>query len=161
MMSGHLKWLTVMLVLLAGCVATPELFHGWKMDKEHILSITSNSQNESQWKTFDVELDYRVKKSGNVLNIEGTASLSQHYQLMYAQVNNLQIYLFLVDAKGRVVETVSLATLMFGSTEDRLDFSRTVGLSDDVTGIAFGYRGVASEMEDQAHFDLLPVKAHD
>lgn len=155
------KYISVLLfTLLVACVPMSNKiqFYGWSVPAGHAINISDGGSVEGNWKTFDLDVDYVAQRTVNELVISGLASLTQHYQLLYARVNHLSLYLFLHDENGRILETVQLLFVGSDLTDRRMDFSRTVSLPEAASGLSFGYRGKVSEWDSQARFDFLPKR---
>ena len=144
-----------LLFVMAGCVPTAELYIGRAVTNAPIIKLEKDANVSGTWQTFDVTINYRYQADGDIIELAGQGELSQHYQLVYDGVRSLRVYLFLLDADGRVLETIEIPAFMI-STEDKFAFKNTFRINQSMRGFSFGYRGVATEMEGQAYFDSLP-----
>lgn len=142
------------LFALTACVKpASQMFYEWQ-----VLESISLTVNEGVWNTFDVDLKFHSERSGDILSLTGQVMLTQHYQLLYNQVKDFSVYLFLVDEKMRIQKTVPLLGAAFVTTEFRRSFDVETSIPQGVTAIAFGYRGHAYEWDSHAYFDQLPLR---
>ena len=148
---------TVFFFTLMACtpVPTSQLYHGDTVTEVQIVNLSDSGPQQGSWSTFDMAIDYQYQIENGGLHISGTGMLSQHYQLLYAGVRQLRVYLFLLDAAGRVQQTVSLSAFL-ADTEDTFRFDQRVALAPEMKAFTFGYSGYAYENEDRFYFDQLP-----
>ena len=154
----HAVVVICLLFSITGCVPTAELYIGKQVTDAPIVQLEEGANVSGTWQTFDMTINYRYQTDGDLIDLAGQGQLSQHYQLMYNGVRSMQVYLFLLDADGLVLETMEIPAFLI-STEDRFTFSKPFKASEKVNGFSFGYRGEATEMEGHAYFDNLPSKA--
>ena len=146
--------LLLSLFALTACVKpASQMFYGWQVLESIPLMV-----NDGDWNTFDVDLQFHSERSGDTLSLTGQVMLTQHYHLLYNQVRDFNVYLFLVDDKMRIHKTVPLLGAAFVSTEFRRSFDVKTSIPQGVTAIAFGYRGHAYEWDSHAYFDQLPLR---
>lgn len=155
--------LTCLLVLIvAGCVATAEMFHGNFVSTEQVISIEGPGPKNDRLENFNVKINYEFARVDDALKISGQVVLTERYPLLYGQLRYLYVYLFFVDETSRVLETVSLATAMTGDPYERLEFSTSLNVPTGAVGISFGYDGEVREGEDESsgidNFYSLPLK---
>jgi hypothetical protein len=144
-----------LIVAVAGCVPTSELYIGKPVTSAPIIEFQKAENAAGTWQTFDVTINYTYTVSGGLIEIAGQGELSQHYQMMYNGVRSMRVYLFLLDADAVVLETIEIPAFLI-STEDKFTFNIPVKVNQSMQGFSFGYRGVATEMDGQAYFDSLP-----
>jgi len=142
---------------LGGCVAPSQLYVGKSVSAEHVISLAPGVDQSGTWSTFDVELAYRSLLQGDLLELAVQGGLSQHYEIMYTRVNLFFLELYLLDGQNKVLETVFLPTSALMRTDDTFQTQRTLQVPAGTRGISFGYRGVASELEDSTSFDFRPM----
>lgn len=150
----------LMLLVFSGCIATSELYHGKPVSPDRVVSIQDGGPHADSVVTFDVIINYKFVRNGDVLELSGQASLTDRYSVLYGSIDYLYTYLFFVDDASRVLETVSLATTPVGSPDQRIEFARSLVVPVGATGISFGYKGQVSEGGDDHSspdsFDRLP-----
>ena len=147
--------LSYLIFAVTGCVPTSELYIGKPVTSAPVVEFQNAENAAGTWQTFDMTINYTYTVSGGLIEIAGQGELSQHYQMMYNSVRTLRVYLFLLDGDGVVLETIEIPAFLM-STEDKFTFNIPFKVNESIKGFSFGYRGVASEMEDQAYFDTLP-----
>ncbi len=130
-------------LLLTACQSISSYYRGYRTDAANRIDLPSTGEREGKWRTFDLTLDYRLKRVDDQLQIDGDARLSLHYQLTAIRLKHLDLYLFFLDKEGRVVETARLATALTGEIEQPVDFARRLKLPESTSTLAFGYDGVA------------------
>ncbi|MEJ2526255.1 MAG: hypothetical protein P8Y73_11940 [Desulfuromonadales bacterium] len=147
----------VFLCTLMACTPVPisQLYHGKTITDVQIIPLSGSGPQQGNWSTFDMVIDYQYQVENDRLHISGTGMLSQHYQLLYAAVRQLRVYLFLLDDSGRVKQTVPLSAFL-SNAEDTFRFDQSVVLAPEIKAFSFGYSGYAYENEDQFYFDQLP-----
>lgn len=142
-------------LVFVGCVPTAELYVGKYVTAAPIIQLQDATNVSGSWQTFDMTINYSYSTDGDIIELAGQGELSQHYQLVYAGVRSLRVYLFLLDADARVLETIEIPALLT-STEDKFTFNKSFRVSESFQGFSFGYRGVATDMESHEYFDRLP-----
>lgn len=144
-------------LILSSCVPPAQMYVGKSVAADKVIPLTPFIEQSGSWKTFDVELDYRVMSSAGRLDLAVQGRLSQHYEMMYTRVNYFYLELYLLDGQNKVLETVFLSTVDLMNPRDTFRDQRSLVLPAGTQGISFGYRGLASEREDAKSFDLRPM----
>lgn len=144
-----------LLTLVAGCVATSALYIGKPVKAQQVVRLPAGVPQSGTWETFDMSINYQALVDGDVLELFIQGSLTQHYQILYNGVRGLRVYLFLLDADNRILETL-LLPVSLTHAEDRFQRRQYVKVSSAVKGFSFGYSGFAYEWDGSTHFDNLP-----
>jgi hypothetical protein len=147
-----------LLFFVSGCAARSNPFVGNTVSKAPVVVLQPGGSYADSWQTFDMKIDYEYKQDGDAFEITGHASLTQHYEMMYASLRNLRVYLFLLDDKMRVLESSLLVQDLTGRIDEKWEFTRALKLPQGATGLSFGYEGQAAEQRDISSFYLLPLK---
>ena len=156
--KARLLWLVCLLAFVAsGCVATEMLYRGNTVSAVPVLALQEDGLNAGVWETFDLIIEYEYSQAGNVMEITGDVSLTQHYQITYDRLRRLSVYLFFVDENSQVLETLSFVNIMTGSTEERLRLSRRYNIPAGAVGISFGYKGSVDCRDSYWSFYKLPL----
>ncbi len=155
---------TCLLILaVAGCVTTAEMFQGGSVSPEQVFAIQETGPNKGYDQNFDIIISYEFVRSGDVLEISGQAVLTDRYPKTYESLNYLHVYLFFLDDSLRVLETVALASSMAGNLDEHFEFSQSLNIPTGAVGISFGYdgeaRGGGGRMASAYTFYRLPLKA--
>jgi len=160
--SIYLGFILLLILAVAGCVTTAEMFHGDSVSPEQVIAIQESGPNKSYDQNFDIIISYEFVRSGDVLEISGQAILTDRYPQIYASLKYLHVYLFFLDDTSRVLETIALASSMFGTLDERFEFSKSLNIPTGAVGISFGYDGEAKEGGDHSAststFYRLPLK---
>jgi hypothetical protein len=156
-----------LLTLCTSCVATSRHFVGNTISPEQpIIALQPAGSHADSWENFDIRIDYQYKQDGNVFEISGAAALTPRYEMLYSRLNDLKVYLFLLDKDSRVLQSEMLGRSLTGQLNERLQFTRFYKLPPGTASITFGYDGVArgeSEgrsimmMDGSTSFYLLPL----
>ncbi len=158
----YLGFTCLLMLVIAGCVATSEMFVGNSVAPERVVAIQGSGPNNGFDEDFDVSIRYDFTRVGDVLKISGQVALRERYTQLYGTLTHLYTYLFFVDESSRVLETVALATAMTGDPAERLNFSRSLNVPNGAVGISFGYDGGVVEGEVRLStsytFYRLPLK---
>lgn len=144
-------------LVTAACasVAPSTMFIGNRVSSP-VVALQQRSSADS-WQTFDIKIDFAGTLSGDRYAISGTAELGQHYQMNYANLRDLRVFLFFVDDRTRVLAATLLARSLTGDIDEALPFNRSLAVPAGTAGITFGYDGQVREMEASTSFYLLPL----
>ncbi|MCW8858757.1 MAG: hypothetical protein OQK97_03510 [Deltaproteobacteria bacterium] len=128
-------------LLLLGCQpATTTYYKGAKaFGMESVSLVTPIDQQ--RWQDLYVTVDYSLSRSGDSLDIEGALSFSNNPKVMFTQVRDLKLKLFLLDKEMLVVGYRDIARTLSTDLEDETKFKKTLKLTDDVVAFTFGYEG--------------------
>jgi hypothetical protein len=140
---------------MAGCTPTAELYVGKQVTAAPIVQLENGVDVSGTWQTFDLIIDYSYTAAAGSIEFTGQGQLSQHYQTVYNRVRSMRVYLFFLDADGRVITTIDIPAFLT-TTEDTFSFKRVLPAGDEIKGFSFGYRGVAYEKDGYDYFDSLP-----
>jgi hypothetical protein len=156
-----------LLILGSGCVATSRHFVGnTTSPAQPIIALQPGGPHADSWQTFDIKLDYQYQQDGDMFEISGVAVLSSHYEIMYARLRDLKVYLFFLDKDSRVLQAEMLDRSLTIQLDERLQFTRFYKVPPGTASITFGYDGtVRGEnegrammmMENTRSFYLLPL----
>jgi hypothetical protein len=150
--------LLVLLSLGSGCVKTSVMHQGNQVSDVQVVALQQGGPFADRWKTFDLILDYKYKLVGDVFEISGQAVLSEHYQMMYANISYLWVYLFFLDDESRVLETVLLAASLNGQVDEQYTFTKGLKVPPGTVSVSFGYDGYATDWEGSSIFYRLPLR---
>jgi hypothetical protein len=150
--------LLVLLSLGSGCVKTSMLHQGNQVSDVQVVALQQGGPFADSWKTFDLIMDYKYRQDGDVFEISGQAVLSEHYQMMYAHINYLWVYLFFLDDQSRVLETALLAGSLNGQVNEQYAFVKVLKVPPGTVSVSFGYDGYATDWEGGSIFYRLPLR---
>jgi hypothetical protein len=151
----NLITIIILLSVVIACVPTSQLYLGKTVDSETVVLLDAMSGKQLVWKTFDLIMTYDYTLRDNVLEISGTGELSQHYQMMYAKIRHLRVYLFLLNEEGSIIQTVLLPSNLI-NPEDSFSFQIKAHPSEKISALSFGYSGSAHDLYSRAYFYQLP-----
>ncbi len=149
-MDRSVRIITLLVLLLGSavlagywCGSAPAFTRGIVAEKDRI-PVSDSSQGV--WEGRDLSVDYRVAKSGDMLDITGIAQFADSITMNYTSLNHFQLSVIFVDSQGRVLGTQSLATSYGDFSPVR--FNRRVRLSGNIAYFAFSYQGQAIDATD-------------
>ncbi len=148
-----------LLILCSGCVAPASHFVGnTTSPAQPIIALQTGGPHADSWENFDIKIDYQYKQNGDVFEISGVAALTPRYEMLYARLTDLKVYLFLLDKDSRVLQTELLGRSLTGQLDERLQFTRLYKAPPGTVSITFGYDGLAQGMRDgTTSLYLLPL----
>ena len=146
---------------LTGCVATSARYHGNLVDEDRVVELKSGGPHKVELQTFDLMVSYEYLLDGGVLNLSGNAVLGNHYRAIYARLNSLHVYLFLVDEESRVIETSLLVNALMSQPDEKFKFNIALQIPPEATGLSLGYDGEVYEADAEpflntTRFSQLP-----
>jgi hypothetical protein len=170
-MTARLKMtclgLFFLLILGTGCVPTSKHFVGnTTSPAQPIIALQSGGPHADSWENFDVRIDYQYKQDGGIFEISGVAALTPRYEMLYARLRDLRVYLFFLDKESRVLQSEMLDRSLTVQLDERLQFTRFYKVPPGTASITFGYDGVVRGenegragmmMENTTSFYLLPL----
>ncbi len=128
-------------LLASGCKSTQAYYRGYLSQNASNLTLVDNSSQQGNWKTFDMQLNYTAEKGNASLDIRGTGQFGLYYQLNSARIANLDLYLFFINDRTQVLETVRLFSAINISPEDQIHFAKHLQVPAGAAAISFGYYG--------------------
>ena len=133
-------------LLMQGCQPQPvaTYYKGYRADKETIVRLDA-APSQGHWKTFDLGIDYQLKRQGDRLEISGDARHSLHYEITTVRILALDLYLHFLDPDSKVLETTLLTYVRDGSPEDDIPFTSRLTIPAGTVAFAFGYEGRARQ----------------
>ncbi|MDT8419434.1 MAG: hypothetical protein RQ754_03300 [Desulfuromonadales bacterium] len=140
------RWGTSLLLLgillVAGCQTTETFFLGYRADHDRTVPLITT---DGSWKSFDLNLTYRMEAETGRLNITGTLDFSLYHQLNSAMINRLALYLFFLDDQNQVLQATNLLSTLHADPATSFPFAANVAVPPGSRAIAFGYEGQSSE----------------
>jgi len=146
---------TLFIVFASACAETAMRYHGNKVATADVVAILEQGPHRNSWTTFDISIEYEYSQSGDTFKIAGEAVLGDHQRNIYHLLKNLSVYLFILDADSRVIETVSLVNALNEKTDASMNFDLLLHKPSSAAGISFGYTGYVCE------YDNDPRRLHD
>ena len=162
-MTGKLKALSLVVacfsaLVVSGCAETSMLYRNKQVSPVHVVTLQEGGPHSGNWQTFDLVIDYKYTRNGDVLELSGQAELGQHQQMLYSRLQYLYFYFFFVDKDSRVLETFSIDNFFPGNTDEQVKITKSYKIPDGTAGLSFGYSGNVMEQESHYSFYLLPLK---
>lgn len=145
------------LIICSGCVPMSEQFVGNRIAAAPTATLVADGSGADSWKTFDVVIDYQYVRNGDLFEVSGSARLSDFYPIMYNQLIDLKVYLFLVNDRGRVLAPSLIARSLNVDINQQLQFKLSLRLPPGTSQISFGYDGRVTAEEGNHSFYLLPL----
>lgn len=149
--------LCLLALAVSGCIETSAMYHDNQVQTGQVATLQAGGDQSDTWVTFDLSIDYRYRYDAELLEMSGQVNLSEHYQMNYATLKYLQVYLFFLDKDSRVLETAALNIPQSGSVHDSQSFSQSFRVPPATVAISFGYSGEAGGRKDNKSFYLLPL----
>lgn len=146
-----------LILVTAGCAGLSSSFAGNKVSNAPIVSIKQGGQETSRWQTFDLITDYNYKYEGDVFEISGVAVLSDHYSMTYDSLKDLRVFIFLLDADARVLESAQIARSLTSNLDEKLSFNVALKAPPGLASFSFGYDGQVLEQRGGRSFYNLPL----
>ncbi len=147
---------SLLLLSQAACVPTSELYHGKQIPSGQNETVLQEGSYQGTFETFDISMTYEYLLNGEVLELSGNLALGRHYQRLYTRLQNLRVYLFILDHDSLVSKTVPLLDIASAATEEAFEFKQLIKVPAGSKALAFGYLGKVSELEGTANFYQLP-----
>jgi hypothetical protein len=157
-----------LLFLCTGCVATSSHFVGnTTSPAQPIIALQPGGPHADSWQNFDITIDYQYKQDSDIFEISGVAALTPRYEMLYARLRDLKVYLFFLDKDSRVLQSEMLDRSLTVQLNERLQFTRFYKVPPGTASITFGYDGVVRGenegragmmMENTTSFYLLPLR---
>jgi hypothetical protein len=149
-----------LLILCTGCVTTSSHFVGnITSTNQPIIALQPGGPHADSWENFDIRINYQYTQNSNLFEISGAAALTPRYEMLYSRLQDLKVYLFLLDKDSRVLLSDMLVMSLTGQLDERLQFTRSYKLPPGTAGITFGYDGLAGGAGEDGtwSFYLLPL----
>jgi hypothetical protein len=127
-----------LLILVSGC-ATPSSQSLGDIVSKPVIGLQPGGPHSGLWKTFDINIDYGYKFSGDIFSITGFATLSDFYVMKYSRLNDLQVYLLFLDGNSRVLESNLLARDLSGKINTKLELNKSFKAPAGSVNISFEY----------------------
>ena len=133
-------------LVLAGCQPQPiaTYYKGYQADRDKIVSLDP-APSQGHWKTFDLGIDYQLKRQGDNLKISGAARHGLHYELTTSRILALDLYLYFLDKNDKVLATTLLSSVRYDSPDAKIPFADNLKIPAGATAFAFGYEGRARQ----------------
>jgi len=141
-----------------GCQSVATFHVGHKVPVEESVFLHDGGPHQGSWESFEVVIPYSYEQRVGTLEIAATARLGEHYRSIYHQLNRFDLYLYFLDESSTVLATAALASSFRQSTNDPINFRRTLAIPVGAVAFSFGYQGGVSDLEDFVSFDKLPYR---
>ena len=128
----------------SGCQSTKSFYKGRQAAPEYIVPLAGTSTN-AQWKSFDLEMSYSHEERGDSFQISGQVKLSDHYKITYERLEDLELYLLILDSDSLVIKAARLITHHPYYIEAVLPFKTSLSLPPGAVAFSFAYDGVVRE----------------
>lgn len=152
----------LLFLAVPGCVTTAEMYRGNSVSPEQVVVIQDRTPHKNSVADSDITIDYEFVRDGEILQLSGNAVLAERYHQSDTRLRYMSLFLFFVDDNSRVLETISLADALTNSSNERLEFSRSLKVPAEAVGISFGYNGEVAEGAEDSMFTIsiyrLPLK---
>jgi len=109
------------------------------------LSITE-PRYSGQWKGNDLTVEYSYSRDRGKMDLSGNIRFADFMVLGYSNLLYFHLGAVFVDASGRVVQEIGLATSR--DSFDSVPFHQIINLPSNAVSMAFTYEGKAAEGSD-------------
>lgn len=142
MIKNRLLALGLLVVFLFGCQPLPTTYYrGASAVDMDVVSLLTGQHEKQRWQDLYITVDYTLEQTGEVVDIEGVLTLSQHPRGMYTHVPDLKLKLFFLDKDLRVINYLDVARTLSASLEDETRFKKTLQVDSQAVAFTFGYEG--------------------
>lgn len=126
--------------LLVSCQPLSSFYVGKHSAPDTTIALALPGPQEGIWENFEMTISYRYQ-AGEVFSVTGTALLGRHYRDLYQWVQQMDLYLFLLDDRARVLTTERIIQLAGVDTQSPFPFAveMALPLPAEASQIAFGY----------------------
>lgn len=132
-------------VILSGCESVSLMPVGHMVPANKWIHLSQSGDQSGRWRTEDLFLDYKYDRYQSQLNISGVIVFAGRISGNYSIVQYFHLDAIPVDAQGKVLNMISLATAGDINTlyDGPVNFSKVLTLPPETAAIAFSYRGRA------------------
>lgn len=131
-------FLLSLLFVVSGCAVPGDQTSG-SLFSAPTIAVTPGQVQEGTWQNEDIEISYACEREGSTLTIKGQATLSQHYTMLYAMIDQFQVSVVFVDENTRVLGRHLLGSDLTGAVDAKLPFAETLTPPAGTTSISFDY----------------------
>lgn len=138
----------ILIGTLAACGGSLFSYRGATVKAENRIALEAGDPHEGRWQTRDLTIDYVYQINDNNLEISGIVELAASLKTGFTTLNYLYISLNLLDDEGKVLETKGIKSFGHQSwilTMAKMSFTRRLEPPEDISAIAFSYKGRVSE----------------
>lgn len=130
--------------LCVACASGTALSPGAWVEEADRISVLDGGPHEGNWQTRDLTINYEYQEAGTGLQISGVIELGDYIQKGFNTLENLYLYIHLLEANGTVLVTKNIKIFGYRRYLDLLDemtFNNRFDLMDNTVYFAFSYSG--------------------
>jgi hypothetical protein len=149
-----LKRLVMALILVAagfalqGCQSAPLSYQGARLTQGAVIPVLEGASHADQYVAPDVVIDYRYARTGDALELSGTAQFAPGIQNNFLVVPRFYMRVYFADARGAILGYHGIVTSGYGYSDDQMRFREQMTLPPGTASMAFGYSGDARSTGD-------------
>ena len=133
--------LALLLGMVVACQGRFLSYQGAVAKQESRIALLEGGQHTDTWKTRDLSIRYRYQRDQGNAELSGTVELDKSLGRSFSTLEYLILWVHLLDAEGRVLESKGILTSEYRHMVKKLLFKQSMELPLDTTAIAFSYRG--------------------
>jgi hypothetical protein len=139
-------WLLVAsIIALTGCQGVLVTYKGAKVRDAFLIALPEGTQRSAGYESPDLTIEYQWVRSGNELQLSGTAKFTPRIQHCCTMIPYFDLSLFLTDAQGNILEQRWIATPGNGDPESQMRIGEKLLLPPGTANMAFSYSGTARD----------------
>jgi len=133
--------LALLLGMVVACQGRFLSYQGAVAKQESRIALLEGGQHTDTWKTRDLSIRYRYQRDQGNAELSGTVELDKSLGRSFSTLEYLILWVHLLDAEGRVLESKGVLTSEYRHMVRKLPFKRSLELPPGTTAIAFSYTG--------------------
>jgi hypothetical protein len=145
--SSKLVLLLVPLVVLGMFVSSSQgswfNYKGATVNRAAAIPVAEGAHPVDYFVTWDLVIDYQYVRSGDQLDLWGSAQYGAGIRHNFKTVPRFYMRLYFADEKGMVLGYRGIVTSGYGYSDDTLRFKQRITLPPGTALMAFGYDGEA------------------
>jgi len=144
-------WVMAVSATITGCGGKLFTYNGYVVFQNNLIVQLEDGNQQGEWKTNELSIDYQYQMSPGNLEIDGTIELADGFSVGYDYISNFAVYLLFLDNRGIVVNNVLIYAGNSG-LDIPMTFERTLPLPDGVRSISFAYNGDLSDSGEEGGY---------
>lgn len=136
-------------LLLTGCQPQANLYIGNLYKDAETFPLNVSETTPATLETFEFRTSFNYRTGGPVLSISGTASMGNHYQLMFGRIRVFDLFLFFLDDNNYVIDGTRLSHVVNADPESTFHFEQEATIPAAATQIALGYEATLTSADSK------------
>lgn len=139
-----LLFVCVLIYLCAACAGGTALSPGAWVEEADRIAVLDGGPHKGNWQTRDMTINYEYQEAAKNLQISGAIDLADYIPKGFNTLENLYLYLHLLQADGTVLVTQNIKIYGYRRYLDligEMTFNNRIDLTEDTAYFAFSYSG--------------------